>query len=162
MACLKHLLAVALLVVSTAVGVGGRGLKAALGWDAKKGICTQRLPSAEAGCDWECPKNSCVRSGVTCVKNFNDWCVGQSLPLKHFNFFYRLISFAPTADDIFSHFSAGISSVSCVICSSTNSLDRSWAPGCRLLDFARVVERVGVARFYALLPQAGSGDSVTQ
>uniref|UniRef100_A0A6U1DHT4 Secreted protein n=1 Tax=Tetraselmis chuii TaxID=63592 RepID=A0A6U1DHT4_9CHLO len=74
MACLKHLLAVGLLVVSTAVGVGGRGLKAALGWDAKKGSCTQRLPGAEAGCDWECPKNSCVRSGVTCVKNFND-CV---------------------------------------------------------------------------------------
>jgi len=67
--------AAALLALGLLMLVGrteARQLTAAMGWDPSKGSCVQVVPGAGKGCDWECPKNSCVREGATCVKDFND------------------------------------------------------------------------------------------
>lgn len=51
-----------------------RELAAAMNYDRALKTCTQHLKGAKGGCDFNCPKNSCVKEGAKCVRDFTDWC----------------------------------------------------------------------------------------
>mmetsp|Transcript_20200 Transcript_20200/g.56025 ORF Transcript_20200/g.56025 Transcript_20200/m.56025 type:complete len:177 (+) Transcript_20200:147-677(+) len=51
---------------------GARELQGMKNWDPWLKTCTVKLPNAKKGCDYECPKNSCVKAGKSCVKDFTD------------------------------------------------------------------------------------------
>ena len=50
-----------------------RRLLAVKDYNAALKTCTSKLQGVKAGCDFECPKHSCVKAGKSCVKDFSDW-----------------------------------------------------------------------------------------
>jgi hypothetical protein len=50
-----------------------RKLHAIEGYNPRLKTCTNKLDGMTAGCDFECPKHSCVKAETLCVKDFRNW-----------------------------------------------------------------------------------------